>query len=136
MEKQEVGKFYATTFDEKFYEFIVNDNDTIDCPAFDVEGMRRIVIKPRFELCGGERPFKNPARSDVKDDLIRDFDIDDDLFDYMREHNMIMYSTDMALLYDLKDKSGYDRYRKEGHPFKWAKKKGPILVRQRNGQFH
>jgi hypothetical protein len=62
--------------------------------------------------------------------------IDDDLFDYLRMHNMIMYSTDMAYLYGFKNKRGYDREVKEGHPFKHAEKKGPILVKQRKGQYN
>ena len=48
---------------------------------------------------------------------------------------MIRYSTDMAYLYGFKDKSGYDREFKEGHPFKWTEKKGPILVKQKKGKY-
>ena len=137
MEKQEIGRFYATRFDESVYEFIVNSDATMDCPAIGAESVYRIVIKPRFELFSRNCSFINPAKHGGHiDGLIRDYDIDDDLFDYLREHNMIMYSTDMAYLYGFKDKSGYDREFKEGHPFKWAEKKGPILVKQKNGQYN
>ena len=52
---------------------------------------------------------------------------------------MIRYSTDMAYLYGFEDKNGYDSepgYYGVGSPYKWAKKKGPILVKQRKGQFN
>ena len=69
-------------------------------------------------------------------EYIESVEIDADLLAYMRLNNMIMYSTDMAYLYGFKDKSGYDREFKEGHPFKWAKKKGPILVKQKKGKYN
>ena len=52
---------------------------------------------------------------------------------------MIRYSNDMAYLYEFEDKSGYDsdpRHYGVGSSYKWAKKKGPILVKQRKGQFN
>ena len=52
---------------------------------------------------------------------------------------MIRYSNDMAYLYGFEDKQGFDsepNYYGVGSPFKWAKKKGPILSRQRKGQFN
>lgn len=137
MEKQEIGKFYATRFDGSVYEFIVNSDSTMDCPTIGVESIYRIVIKPRFELFSKSCSYINPAKHGGNiDGLIKDYNIDDDLFAYLREHNMIMYSTDMAYLYGFKDKNGYDRGFKEGHPFKWAEKRGPILVKQRKGQYN
>ena len=52
---------------------------------------------------------------------------------------MIRYSNDMAYLYGFTDTKGYDsdpRHYGVGSPYKWAKKKGPILVKQRKGQFN
>lgn len=57
----------------------------------------------------------------------------------MKQHEMIRYSNDMAYLYEFEDKSGYDsdpRHYGVGSSYKWAKKKGPILVKQRKGQFN
>ncbi len=137
MEKHEIGRFYATRFDEEVYEFIVNSDATIDCPAIGAESASRILIKPRFELYSRNRSYINPAKHGGNiDGLIREYDIDDDVFDYLREHNMIMYSTDMAYLYGFKDKIGYDRGYKEARPFKRAEKKGPILVKQKKGQYN
>lgn len=137
MEKYEIGRFYAIRFDDDVYEFIVNSDDTMDCPIIGAHSINRVVIKPRFELFSNNCSCINPAKHNKSiDGLIKNFDIDDDLFDYLKEHNMIMYSTDMAYLYDFKDKKGYDSEFKEGHPFKWAEKKGPILVKQKNGQYN
>ena len=52
---------------------------------------------------------------------------------------MIKYSNDMAYFYGFEDKQGYDsepRHYGVGSPFKWAKKKGPVLVKQKNGRFN
>lgn len=134
MEKQEIGRFYATRFDESIYEFIVNSDAMMDCPTIGAKFVYRIVIKPRFELFSHSCSYINPTKHGGNiDGLIKDYNIDDGLFDYLREHNMIMYSTNMAYLYSFKDKSGYDREFKEGHPFKWAEKRGPILVKQKKG---
>lgn len=137
MEKQEIGRFYATSFDESVYEFIVNSDATIDCPTIGAESAYEILIKPRFELYSKKRCYRNSAKRDGNIDcLIKNYDIDDNLFDYLREHNMITYSIDMAYLYDFNDKNGYDMRFQNGRPFKWAEKKGPILVKQKKGQYN
>ena len=54
-------------------------------------------------------------------------------------NGMIRYSNDMAYLYGFSDTRGYDsdpRHYGVGSPYKWAKKKGPILVKQRKGQLN
>ena len=137
MKKQEVGRFYAIRFDEKIYEFIVNNDKTMDCPALRAKSVNKIVIKPRFELFSENCSCINPAEHGGNiNGLIREYNINDDLFDYLRENNMIKYSTDMAYLYSFKDRIGYDQKYKKGHPFKWAEKKGPILVKQKEGKYN
>ena len=137
MEKQVVGMFRAITFDDEVYDFIVNDNQTIDCPKLNLEDIRRINLKPRFELHSPDLWYISKASSKVSDGLIREYDIDEELFAYLKENKMIRYSTDMAYLYGFSDKDGYDR---KGpcvpSPYKWAKKKGPILVKQKEGKFN
>lgn len=137
MEKHEVGRFYATRYDGLTYEFVVNNNATMDCPALGVESGKRLIIKPRFVLFGEESVHLCPAKHGGNiEGLIKEYSIDDDLFDYLKVHDMIKYSTDMAYLYGFKDKNGYDIKDKSGHPFKWAEKKGPILVKQKKGQYN
>lgn len=153
MEKQEIGKFYATSFNDIVIEFIVFDDNTIDCPTLGLQDYNSIELKPRFELYGHKidkdgnfydfksytydvkpkEKFKNPQ------ELIGNYDIDEKLFDYLKQNGMIRYSNDMAYLYGFSDTNGYDsdpRHYGVGSPYKWAKKKGPILVKQRKGQLN
>ena len=52
MEKQEIGKFYATSFNDIVIEFIVFDDNTIDCPTLGLQDYNSIELKPKFELHG------------------------------------------------------------------------------------
>ena len=142
MERCEFGKFYAATYDGKIFEFIVYDNNTIDCPKLNLYSFKKIELKPRFVMWNEKREYKYsvPANhNDLNSQLIGIYDIDEDLFEYLKLNRMIRYSTDMAYLYGFKDKNGYDSVPNHygvGSPYKWAKKKGPILVKQRKGQFN
>ena len=137
MKKYESGRFYAKRFYEKVYEFIVYIDNTMECPALGLEVIHRIVLSPRFDLVGKDFTFVNPAPLGVIDGLIKEYIIDDDLFEFLEERNMIMYSTDMAYLYDFQNKKVYDSCNgKEKRPFKKAMKKGPILVKWKNGQYN
>ena len=143
MEKYETGRFYATSFDGEIIEFIVFNDNTIDCPTLGINSFNRIILKPRFVLVGENLYYTYNARKKIgfneNSDLIQNYDIDEELFDYLKQEDMIRYSTDMAYLYGFSDTRGYDsdpRHYGVGSPYKWAKKKGPILVKQRKGQFN
>ena len=138
MERQEIGRFYATTYNKVTFEFIAYDDNTIALPLLGIDDMKRIELKPRFVLWGKDKYYTYNAKSENKKgaELIQNYDIDDELFDYLKQHGMIIYSTDMAYLYGFKDNDGYDKLNCAPSPYKWAKKKGPILIRQRNGQFN
>ena len=143
MEKQEIGRFYAKSFTGNVIEFIVYDDNTMDCPILNVYSFRRIYLKPRFVLCAKDLYYIYNVKTNEKytnsQELIGNYDIDDELFDYLKQNGMIKYSTDMAYLYGFSDKNGYDsdlNHYGVGSPYKWAKKKGPILVKQRKGQFN
>lgn len=142
MERHEIGKFYATSFDGNVIEFIVFDDNTIDCPTLGFSSFNKIELKPRFVLSGKDfyYTYDVPAsRYGENSQLIGNYDIDEDLFKYLKQNEMIIYSNDMAYLYGFEDKQGYDsdpRYYGVGSPYKRAKKKGPILVKQRKGQFN
>lgn len=142
MEKQEIGRFYAKTFDGVTIEFIVFDNNTIDCPTLEIYNINLMELKPRFNLWGEEGfySYDVPASYSITNSkLIGNYDIEPELFDYLKQNQMIIYSNDMAYLYGFEDKKGFDsepRHYGVGSPFKWAKKKGPILVKQKKGQFN
>ena len=115
------GKYGGGTFarSDIAFEFIVFDDNTIDCPTLGLQDYNYIELKPRFELHGHK--------------------VDEELFDYLKQNGMIRYSNDMVYLYGFIDTKGYDsnpRHYGVGSPYKWAKKKGPILVKQRKGQLN
>lgn len=148
MEKKEIGRFQAISYDEKVYDFIVYNDNTIDCLTLNILDVNRIDLKPRFVLIKFiKKEDKRILRikylkvkqknKDGVSQLIGNYSIDEDLFYYMREHNMITYSTDMAYLYGFPDKDGFDwKSHSQGEPYKHARKKGPILVKQKNGNFN
>lgn len=142
MEKRVIGRFYAKSFDNNFIEFIVYDDNTMDCPTMNVYSFIKLIIKPRFVMYDGKNDYEynvSSKRYGRNTKLIQDYDIDEELFQYLKNNEMIRYSNDMAYLYGFNDKKGFDsepRYYGVGSSFKRAKKKGPILVKQRNGQFN
>lgn len=139
---QEVGRFQAISFDGRSYEFIVYDNNTINCISLSLKiyNIKKVILKPRFGYCSNisyhEITIDSKNRDGVSQ-LICNYIIDLELFNYLKKHNMISYSTDMAYLYNFPDKDGFDWKRhSQGKPFKRARKKGPILVKQRDGCFN
>ena len=141
MEKQEVGRFYAVSFNDIVLEFIVFDDYTMACPALGIDSFRYMLLKPRFILSGDGLYYTYKVKAKEKytspQELIARYDMDEELFYFLKDNYMIRYSTDMAYFYGFPDINGYDRNR-DGvrSPYKWAKKKGPILVKQRRGQFN
>jgi len=148
MQKKEIGRFQAISFDEKVYDFIVYNDNTIDCLTLNILDVNRIDLKPRFVLIkfikkDDKRILRirylkvKQKNKDGVSQLIGNYSIDEDLFYYLKKHNMITYSTDMAYLYGFPDKDGFDcEKHSQGEPFKRARKKGPILVKQRDGCFN
>ena len=140
MEKQLIGRFYAMSFDGNIIEFIVFNDNTIDCPELNVYNFKRIELKPRFVMWDEKNYYRyNVPASHYSgySKLIESYDINENLFAYLKQNGMIIYSTDMAYLYGFSDTDGYDKKGYNvGSPYKWAKKKGPILVKQRKGQFN
>ena len=148
MDKKEIGRFKAISFDDKVHEFIVNEDDSISFPEIGEFSFDRMILKPRFQLyClylkrGYVGEYISNAPHDKIDGLIREYVIDDELFDYLLERGIILYSSDMAYYYGFKEKEGYDRkdsagfFKFKGRPFKWAAKKVPVLVKQKQGQFN
>ena len=142
MEKFEVGRFQAISFDnQSIYEFIVFNDYTMACPYLGLSDIRRLYIKPRFIIDGPNYSYElnvfGAQRDKDPNHLIGNYAISEELFAILKTNGMIRYSTDMAFLYNFSDKNGYDkRGYHVGSPYKWASKKGPILERQRQGKFN
>lgn len=138
-EKRVIGRFTATTWTDEDIHFIVYENNTMDCPTIEKKNIQRMIIKPRFELYGirFSRSYKTKYIDRYVSDfnLVKEYDIDPELFSYLKNMGMIRYSTEMAYLYDFEDKKGYD-YKDKTRAFKWAKTKGPILKKQKRGHFN
>lgn len=135
MEKQMIGKFFAESFNGKVYEFIIYNDNTMSCPEMTDNRIYRILLKPRFELLCENNVWKSLPDTKNSKDMIKNYYIHDEIFAYLKEKDMIRYSTDMAYLYDFCDKDGYDKKYREPHPYKWAEKKGKVLVKQKQGEF-
>ena len=139
MQKAALASFSATTFSGKNIEFIVYSDNTIRCLDLKDElYFYRIELKPRFRLISYRNYYEYgapAARKSGFQDLIASYNIEEELFYYLKERGMIRYCIDMAYLYDLPDKDGYDKERYGGTPYKRALKKGPILTKQKKGQF-
>ena len=139
MNKNEIGKFYAITFNNKVFSFIVYDDNTMDCPELNMTRIKKMTIKPRFELRveGYYYIYDAPVNYVVNQDLIGYYKIDNELFNYLKENYMIRYSVDMAYLYNFEDKDGFDKGQSYStSPYKHARFKGPILAKQREGIFN
>ena len=138
MENVVIGSFALKTFGGKIYKFDVLDNGLMYSKDITMYPLYRIILKPLFELFGlnesGNAVSIFIPRSKVND-YIESIEIDKELFLYMRQNNMIMNSTDMAYLYDLPIKDGYDRmYQKRA--FKHQKDKRKILTKQKRGYYN
>lgn len=135
--RKEVGTFVATTFSDKDIIFKVYDNGFIECPTLDIKKIRKIDLKPRFELHSEVMDYTYDAPKNYKGDtsgLIKEFDINEDLMLYMQSKGMVRYSQDMAVFYGFDALKAYDR--NGGYPFKRAIKKGPILKYEKEGIFN
>ena len=133
-----VGSFYLKTFGERLYKFDVFDNGLMYCKDITEYPLRKIFLKPLFELYrldenGNKEIISIPKRGCY--DYIERVSINEELLVYMKKNNMIMYSTDVAYLYDLPNKDGYDIFYQK-RAFKHVKDKSKILIKQKNGYYN
>lgn len=127
MKRTRIGKFFATTFDEAIYTFIVYE-DGIDCPNLGVKKAKRIILNPKFELIGSENEvYSMPMiKEDYKEGLIKKYDIYDVLFKYLKINGMISYSEEMANLYGFDMKTDEEPKKM---PYKLGANKQKVLTR-------
>ena len=140
MEKVLIGFFDLVAFNGKVYPFLVYNDKTMDCPLLNIEKISKLYLKPRFEIETDGVVYKLSSQMESQE-LIGGVVYDEDIFAYLYDNEMISFSTDVAYLYDLPIKEGFDYEQKRrgvnsGTPYKWASKKGPILTRQKSGDFY
>ena len=135
MKEETVKKFYAISFDDMVYEIIVKDNKKMIIPQINENEIDSIILKPRMQIIYSDGKKGLLSYEKNRQFLIQKYQIEDCLFDYLKENDLIKYSSQTAYYYNFKDKEGYD-FKKCGSLFKKAKNKGLILVKQKMGLFN
>ena len=134
MENKVIGRFSAKTFNNHFLEFEVKEDGFIYWNFIKGQKIKRLIIKPKLEIClqnGTSYALNN--RSSIE--LIESYFIEPELLEYLIKNHRIMYSTDMAYLYDFDKNYAYDFY-DQSRAFKRVKDKEKILVKQKQGIFN
>lgn len=143
-----IGQFWAITFDNQVYNFIVTDQLSLYCPQIgENRQIKSLAIKPNFEIClnggslrhavdlakrhRGESYYENGE----KIPYVAKYIIPEQLIGVLVANEVISYSTDMAYLYGLNPDYACDRKFK-GRAFKHVSDKRNILVKQRRGIYN
>ena len=145
MELEEVRYFSAVTYDNSIYRFIVPLEGDIYCCEFNIlTPANTVELKPNFILrdkCG--RSFysldDHTRERKIKKSLIREWIIDEDLFEYLINNKKIIYSAQMAILYGFDPQYAFDaRYQKRA--FKYSRnnplKRTRALESMKAGKFN
>jgi len=136
---QPVGFFFAITYDNQVYRFIVNNNGTMYCnDLLENKAITKLIIKPNFEIIHEDgisnyRELTNQYK-DAKN-LIGSYCMTKELNEYLIEENLISYSTDMAYLYDLNPSYARDA-NEQSRAFKYQKSNSKRLAKQKQGIFN
>lgn len=135
---KEQGRFTATTFDKQIYEFIVYNNGSMKSEQLPTtKSIRRLIIKPNFEAIlerNGHLQLNTYSVPKSSRKFVQEYNISDELLEYLYANQMVMYSTDMAYLYDLDKRYAYDiQYQKRA--FKHKKDPEKQLIKQKQGYF-
>lgn len=147
--QEEIKYFSAVTYGNNKYHFAVTPKNEIYCCEFDTNIPANLLeLKPNFVLRDQSRRTIFTLVDYLKDKnryspdgspLIREYIIDDELFEYLIKNNMIIYSTDMAKLYGFDPKYAHDAHY-QTRAFKHYRYnpngKTKILSRQKQGKFH
>ena len=157
-----IKQFYAVAYDNKTYHFIITEENKIYCYEFFLEtGADIIEIKPNFVLRNKDYETiyslkdylrNNPQKKKnikilsenlTKEEMIKQqqnliscYIIESSVLEYMIENKMILYSTDMALLYRLNPEYAYDKHYQTRSFKKNRHNQEKILTKQKKGIFH
>ena len=104
MKKNVIGRFDAITFSDKYFEFIVYDDNTMDCISLNIYNINKIIIRPDFILKGYDIYFQYeaPIYHDGKPDYVKEYNISKELYEYLKENNMVTCDYEMSCLYNLR----------------------------------
>lgn len=143
--KEKQKYFKAVTYDNNTYNFVVTSDGGIYCLEFDITEPASIIeLKPNFVLRrkNGETIYNLDdftRERNIKKSLIREWIIDDELFDELIEQRKIMYSVQMAILYGLDALNAFDAHCQK-RAFKSSRnneeKRVKVLSKMKSGQFN
>ena len=133
IEGEKIGEFSLIDCNDEEYVFSVytslNNNRKICCKELNIN-TEIVYLKPRIEVLiqgncikYSDKVYKNGKMLPI----IKKVNIDSYMLDYLKDHDMIYYSSQVAAIYDLPDKKGYD-YRESGTPYKRNKAKKSLKL--------
>lgn len=137
-------KFYAISFDNRAYNFVLDEYDRLFCDDIvQNKEIRKIYLKPNFEIFfqdGGYITCDSLSRAkNYKNEyqhLIGSYAITTDLLYDLVALGKISYSTEMAYLYNLDPNYARD-IKTRSNAFKRVKKRtNEILTKQKQGIFN
>lgn len=155
--KEPIMQFFGVTPNNQVYHFLVDsDNKQIYCCEFGSDYVGNIIeIKPNFVLRNSnhetvyslndylrENKKKNSIKTNHENghkqqiELIQNYIIEPSVFEYLVENKMIIYSHDMALLYNFDTKYAYDNHLKSNAFKRQRRDKTKILIKQKQGIFN
>lgn len=150
-----IKQFFGVTVDNQVYHFFINESDKkIYCCEFGLEHAGAMIeIKPNFVLRNGnpyssyslkdylrEHPEKTTNYHNYDNNqqpaLVQNYIIEPCVLEYLLENNMIFYSYDMAMLYNLNPNYAYDNRFKTNAFKRQRYNKTKILSKQKKGIFN
>lgn len=139
--KETIGTFKAITFTGEAIDFVVK-GDGIYCDFLSERlseenramPIRMLQLKPNFTYYYTDNySWKVPCylkETGMKNSLIKNFEINEDLLTVMTQLELVRYSHDMAVLYGLNAKYSYDR-KSQTRAFKHVPKEKRMVLAKR-----
>lgn len=111
MKNREIGRFYAKTFNNKHYEFVIKEDGYIYCNLLENQKIRKMIIKSRLELfmADGNHYILN---SKYDEDLIEVYSINTELLQFLLNKKLITYTNDVNDLSKFNDKKVLKKQKK------------------------
>lgn len=143
-EINEIKYFSAVTFDNNKYNFAVTPEGEIYCNEFGISfPAYGIELKPNFVLLDHSKRTLYSLGDHIQNrnktySLIKEFIIDPELFDYLKNNHMVTYSTDVAFQYGFDQNYAFDAHwqKRAFKSYRYnQKKKVKILEKQKRGIF-
>ena len=143
--KNDTKYFNAVAYDGNIYNFEVTPEGNIYCTNFNLKTPANVIeLKPNFVL--RDIHFRSFYSLDeytrdkkIKKSLISEWNIEEDVFQYLISGRQIMYSSQMAILYGFDQRYAFDAPSQQ-RAFKYSRnnraKRQRILAPMKSGKFN